>query len=180
MEHYEIERIRVDHSGLFTDLFEVCATARCRESGSQPWRLALRCEDLPKAGPGDRAFSLTWTTATEEAAGKAEGTYQERRMTEDAAIGVCAASFAVLDEGEITEVTQHGTGVDYWVDDRRAVLEVSGIRTGASADLNARHREKVQQLQSGSLFRSGKPGYVFVVQFGSKSARLDFHRPPGR
>jgi hypothetical protein len=118
---------------------------------------------------------LAWQSASGLDADKALSTYQGRRLTEDAAIGVCAAAFAALNEGEITEVTQHGTGVDYWVDNRRAVLEVSGIENGSPSALAKRHKNKVGQLQKGSLFKQGTPGYVFVVDFGQKKAILSHH-----
>ncbi len=84
-------------------------------------------------------------------------------------------AFAVLSEGEITEVTAQGTGVDYWVDDRRPVLEISGLVKGNAGAIGVRHSEKEKQLRKGSLFQAGFPGYVFVVDFGQKKSRLSYH-----
>jgi hypothetical protein len=97
-------------------------------------------------------------------------------LTEEAAIGLCAAAFAILYEGEITEVTTHETGVDYWVDERRAIVEISGIEKGDAGTLAKRHSEKESQLRNGSLFQAGFPGYVFVVDFGQKQSTLSYHR----
>jgi hypothetical protein len=177
LARYEIEQLQADHTGLWTRVLEVCAVARCRESGGQPWLLAIRCDHLPRVGRGRRSFSLAWKERTEREADRAEKTLQEKTVTEMAAIGVCAASFSVLGEGSITEVTQHGSGVDYWVDDRRAVLEASGVKAGAAEDMDKRHREKVQQLGRSLWFRMGKPGYVFVAVFSQKQARFSYHHP---
>jgi len=94
-----------------------------------------------------------------------------------AAIGVCAASLAVLREGSITEVTQRGSRIDYWLDDQRAILEVSGMWKGEASDIEARHREKARQLRASGLFRQGKPGYVFVVLFEGRVAHISHLRP---
>jgi hypothetical protein len=69
----------------------------------------------------------------------------------------------------------HGSGVDYWVDDLRAILEVSGIETGNQAGLKKRHKEKTDQLKKSSLF-PGTPGYVFVVAFGHKGAIFSYYK----
>jgi hypothetical protein len=173
---YEIEAIAVDHAALLAGNLEACAVVRCRESGASPWPLKNDCRNLLSDPSTTRTFELTWQPATERRANQAERMYQPNRLTEEAAIGVAAAAFAALAEGEITEVTQHGTGVDYWVDQRRAVLEISGIRKGSSDSSEARHAEKTRQLQRGSLYGLGYPGYVFVVAFGDHEAILSFHQ----
>ncbi len=175
MASYRIEAIRTDHPSLFTSNFEACAVARCRESGSSPWRLSNDCGGLPTNEDGVHLLALTWRSTTTQNAARAEKSYQDERVTEDGAVGVCAAAFAALAEGEITEVTHHGTGVDYWVGQRRAVLEVSGIRARSSDTLNSRHAEKKRQLLQGSLHQMGFPGYVFVVSFGDKKAKTSYH-----
>jgi hypothetical protein len=174
---YTIEQILLDHPGLFVGSFVVCAIVRCRENGTGPCAFGVRCEGLLRTGDGLHPLRLRWGKEAEKAADKAERTFQENRVTEDAAIGVCAAGFAVFKEGEITEVTLRGQGVDYWIDDRRAVLEVSGIRRGTADDLAKRHREKVQQLGNSSLFKMGKAGYVFVPCFSARLAVFSYHTP---
>jgi hypothetical protein len=172
---YDIEDIAIDHPALLTGNFEACAIARCRQCGPSPWSLLIHCRDLPKCGTRQETRDVAWQNASEAGADKAEKAYQGIRLTEDAAIGVCAAAFAALGEGRITEVTLHGTGVDYWVDDRRAVLEVSGIEKGSSSDLTTRHQVKTNQLKQGSLFNAGYPGYVFVTVFSQRQAVFSFH-----
>jgi len=176
LSKYDIEDIEVDHPALLTGNFEACAVARCRESGEQPWRLENDCRELPTGRTGIHLVDLTWWPATEANAAQAERTYQANRLTEDAAIGVCAAAFAALAEGEITEVTQHGEGVDYWIDDRRAVLEVSGIRTRSTDRLDDRRADKQEQFEGSTLRALGYPGYVFVVAFGEKRAIMSYRQ----
>lgn len=179
MPIYPIERIRADHPGISTSAFEACAVARCRANGPPPWRLEVRCEGLPGAGSGPRPIALTWQPSTEHEARKAEKAYQARRVTEDGAIGVCAAGFAALQEGRITEVCDHGSSVDFWVDGTRAVLEVSGLDVGGAPGLAARHRQKVRQAGRSSLGKLGFPGYVFVVAFQVRQALLTYHAGEG-
>jgi hypothetical protein len=139
--------------------------------------MAVTCLDLPRAGTGRQLVSLAWNRRAQEEGERVGQTFQELLLTEMAAVGVCAAALAALGEGAITEVTQHGSGVDYWVDDRRATLEVSGVKDGAAEGLDRRHREKIRQLMTSSLFAMGNPGYVFVVLFAQKGARFSYHHP---
>jgi len=177
MPDYEVEQLGHDHQELLTGSLEASLVARCRESGGPPWPLDLSLQRLPRAGTGVIRVSLRWGTELDDAARKAERTHPDTVITEWGAVGASAASFAALNEGEITEVTQFGTRVDYWVDDRRALLELSGIRRGEPSDLANRHRQKADQLQSSVLFKRGKPGYVFVILFSGKSALFTYWRP---
>ncbi len=177
MPEYEVEQLGRDHQELLTSSLGASLVARCREGSGPPWLLNLSLQRLPRAGTGGARVSLRWGTELDDAARKVERTHPDTVITELGAIGACAACFAALDEGEVTEVTQFGTRVDYWVDDRRALLEVSGIRRGEPSDLANRHREKADQLQSSDLFKKGKPGYVFVILFSGKSALFTYWRP---
>ena len=171
---YEIEALSVDHPALLTIHLEASTVARCRESSGSPWILRTRCERLPRTGNDTKHLRMTWQPSTESRAIRAERTHQANRLTEDAAIGVCAATFAALAEGEITEVTMHGTGVDYWVDKRRGVVEISGLRKGDVVDLQQRHAEKRNQLLQSSLRKLGYAGYIFAVSFQAREALLTY------
>jgi hypothetical protein len=174
---YDIENIGKDHPALLTGNFEACAVALC-SGGASPWPLEIEWHDLTKrpAGTvGPETCELTWQASSKTCADKARKTYQPKRLTEDAAIGVCAVAFTALKEGTIDEVTAHGTGVDYWVDDQRAVLEISGIEKGDDAELKKRHKDRTSQLKGGSLFKKIKSGYVFVVAFGRKKAIFSYY-----
>ena len=39
--------------------------------------------------------------------------------------------------------------MDYWVDNKRAILEVSGIENGTKAESNGRHVAKINQINAG-------------------------------
>ena len=173
--NYDIENVGIDHPALLSGNFEACTIARCRQAGPPPWALDLDCRGLPRYGTTKETCTLTWHGTSEKYADRAEKTYQAPRLTEDGAIGLGASVFAALKEGQITEVALRGTGVDYWIDDRRAVLEVSGIENGSSGDLAKRHRAKRNQVGQGSLHKAGFPGYVFVVDFGGKRAIFGYH-----
>ena len=116
MATYDVEDIGFDHPSLLTAHLEASVVARCRESRDRPWKCQNHCSPLPTAGTTIRDVDFEWQAATEGEAAQITTTHQANRVTEDAAIGACAAVFAALAEGEITEVTEHGTGVDYWVD----------------------------------------------------------------
>ena len=175
MLKYDIENLGVDHPALLTGNFQACAIARCRGVSASPYSLDIDCQNLLKGQMKAETCDIAWQKVSEANADKAKKTYQSLRLTEDGAIGLCAAAFVVLNEGEITEVSAQATGVDYWVDDRRAVLEISGIEKGNAGALGKRHFEKEKQLRNGSLFQAGFPGYVFVVDFGQKKSTLSYH-----
>ncbi len=175
MAQYWIENIGIDHPALQTGNLVACAIARCRQMSVSPYHMHIDCRNLCSRGTTSETCDVAWQEVSEASAVKAQSTYQPRRLTEDAAIGLGASALAVLAEGEITDVTAHGTGVDYWVDGLRAVLEISGIETGNSGALGKRHSEKEKQLRSGSLFQAGFPGYVFVVDFVRKKSILSYY-----
>ena len=62
------------------------------------------------------------------------------------------------------------------MDNKRAILEVSGIENGTKAESNGRHVAKINQMKRGTLFALGFPGYVFVMNFGLRDAILSYSR----
>ena len=98
--------------------------------------------------------------------------------TENGAAGV-AALLAIRETGyTIIERSLKGTGVDYWLGDgsdmsvleRKARLEVSGIRDGNDRDVRVRVRRKPNQTDPSDS--SGLPVYVIVVEFGRPLAEV--------
>ena len=77
----------------------------------------------------------------------------------------------------VIERSVKGTGIDYWMGDesdalsfeRKARLEISGIRSGSSSAVRDRVRQKLQQTtqSDGSL-----PAFVIVVEFGTPLAEV--------
>jgi hypothetical protein len=71
-----------------------------------------------------------------------------------------------------------GFGFDFWlgsIDDpqtlfqRKARLEVSGIRQGSQSILQSRVNMKLEQISPSDAL---SPGYVCVVEFGTPRARI--------
>jgi hypothetical protein len=117
----------------------------------------------------ERSFRLFWDQTSIPTAPPAIG---EQPLTEWAALGVACAvvwHFAGL---RLHAVAAQGDRVDYWVmrDNLEFGLEVSGT---ISADLQARHQEKVEQLLANPY---GADGYVVVVGFAARRLIISFHR----
>ena len=76
----------------------------------------------------------------------------------------------------VIERSRKGTGFDYWMGaeselpfERKARLEISGIRKGRNREVNARVKQKLKQIE-----RSGDSpaAYVIVVEFGTPLAEV--------
>lgn len=75
------------------------------------------------------------------------------------------------------ERSSKGNGIDYWLGEesdslsfeRKARLEVSGIRRGSNADIARRVREKLDRI---SLYAESLPAFVVVVEFSSPTAEV--------
>jgi hypothetical protein len=99
--------------------------------------------------------------------------------TEYGAYGVAALVMPYLTGLTVIErsVKGSGLGFDFWlgaVDDhqlfqRKARLEVSGIRRGTESQLQSRVRIKLKQITPSD---SVAPGYACVVEFGTPEARI--------
>nr|VFJ47776.1 MAG: hypothetical protein BECKDK2373C_GA0170839_101926 [Candidatus Kentron sp. DK] len=98
--------------------------------------------------------------------------------TEHGAYGIAALLIRHFSDCEVVERSRKGTGFDYWIgekggDDklfqRKARLEVSGIRKGTIGDIESRVRRKQEQTKrtAGTI-----PAIVAVVEFGRPHARL--------
>lgn len=175
MSQYRIEDITWDHPRILADLFVSPAISRCKKWSQQPFSLTVERRSLPTAGNGKSTIDFSWSLANEADADRVENTLQAQPLTEFASIGLCCAAFSYLNEGEITEVTKRGGGIDYWIDDRRAVLEVSGLDAGSSGALSRLHHRKESQLKGSGLFKFGYPGYVYVIVFQIRSSIFSYH-----
>lgn len=100
--------------------------------------------------------------------------------TEYGAYGIAALIMPHLTHLTIIErsVKGKGLGFDFWlgsVDDatplfqRKARLEVSGIRRGSAALMQSRVNMKLKQISPSDTVA---PGYVMVVEFGTPKARI--------
>lgn len=100
--------------------------------------------------------------------------------TEYGAYGIAALLMPYLTNLTIIErsVKGKGFGFDFWLGSindpttlfqRKARLEVSGIRRGSEAILQSRVKMKLKQISPSDLVA---PGYVAVVEFGTPQAQI--------
>ena len=129
---------------------------------------------LALSGQVNDAFELDWPPITDQAR---RGWNDPRRATEWGA----AAIAALLADGclpfTLIEASWQGTGFDYWLGEnseepfqRKARLEVSGVRDGDENDVKQRVADKLRQIDRSAHL--GLPGYVIVVEFSSPLAQL--------
>lgn len=100
--------------------------------------------------------------------------------TEHAAYGVAFLLIRDMTDYTIIRRSRKGTGFDYWIGKEesenglpfqdKARLEVSGIRKGNSADVNARLRQKLGQVKPSDHL--GLPAYIVIVEFGTPSSKV--------
>ena len=100
--------------------------------------------------------------------------------TEHAAYGVAFLLILDLTEYTVIERRRKGDGFDYWLGkgknedelpfQKKARLEVSGIRRGNHSRVWARVRQKLEQVKpSDSL---GLPAYIVVVEFSTPLSKV--------
>ena len=78
----------------------------------------------------------------------------------------------------VIERSRKGTRFDYLLGtkdspgpylQKKACLEVSGIRQGTDANIDSRVKEKLNQIRRSDIML---PGYVVVVEFGAPKAKV--------
>jgi len=95
--------------------------------------------------------------------------------TEHAACGVALLLVCDLTEYTVILPSRRGTGFDYWLGEKgdeeelplqkKARLEVSGIRRGNYSVVKARVKQKLKQVERSDSFLY--PAYIVVVEFGA-------------
>jgi hypothetical protein len=95
---------------------------------------------------------------------------QRGAIVEYAAVAAAFLMVTNLAQRNITEVTMRGDKADYFLDERKYLLEISG--TANAEHLTSRHNEKVRQLQANPF---EKDGYVFICCFSNQKAKFSFH-----
>jgi hypothetical protein len=119
-------------------------------------------------------YSMNWPAITQQAR---KSLNDPNEATEWGAVGV-AILLAKSELGySVLERSRKGTGFDYWIGDetelpfdRKAKLEISGIRKGSNLDVKARVREKLKQV---ARFGHSPTAYVIVVEFGTPLASCE-------
>lgn len=98
--------------------------------------------------------------------------------TETAAYGISILIIDANTELTVVERSRKGGGFDFWLGrkdapgpyfERKARLEVSGIRCGTDGAINSRIKMKMDQTKrsDGSF-----PAYIIVVEFGAPKAKV--------
>lgn len=126
-------------------------------------------------GDSPGQMEVNWDQVTEQR----RRTYADlQEATEWGASGVAIVIICMHTGRIVVERSRKGGGFDYWLgkeDDgnlfqNKARLEVSGILKGDLAKIEARLRQKVEQVSPSN--GSGTPVYISIVEFGEPRARM--------
>lgn len=119
-------------------------------------------------------FPLIWEPLTD----RADRCYRdEEEATEHGAYGIAVLLILAVTDLTIVERSVKGTGFDFWLgkpDDgplfqKKARLEVSGIRSSDEAGVRRRLSRKVEQTKRSDT--TSLTAYIIVVEFGTPQAR---------
>jgi len=104
----------------------------------------------------------------------------EQVTTEHGACGVAVLLIKTFTEYTVIERSRKGTGFDYWLGhqednavlpfERKARLEVSGIRKGMEQKVKSRVQTKLKQTNPSD--GNGLPAYITVVEFSIPRAEV--------
>ena len=132
--------------------------------------------ELRARGDVDRAYEVVWPLVTIQSL-RSWG--DDREATEDGASGVAVMLVELETPYSAIRRSRTGTGFDYWLGDpsdvtlqRKARMEVSGVRRGDRRRVRARVREKLNQTKASDAEYGDLPAYVIVVEFGTPLAEV--------
>lgn len=148
------------------------AAAVCLDEQGHSGKIALQTEGIQ---PGE--IELAWDNVNDI---MRRFNADQEVATEYGAYGIAALIMPYLTNLTVIErsVKGKGFGFDFWlgsVDDpgrvfqRKARLEVSGIRKGTEAVVQSRVNIKLRQISPSDAVA---PGYVSVVEFGTPRVRI--------
>jgi len=148
------------------------AAAVCLDAQGHPERVVLQIDSIQSC-----TIELQWD-AIDETIRRFNA--DQEVATEYGAYGIAALIMPRLTNFTVIErsVKGKGFGFDFWlgsIDDpdtlfqRKARLEVSGIRKGSEALLQSRVNMKLKQISPSDTLA---PGYIAVVEFGTPKARI--------
>ena len=122
----------------------------------------------------DDELRLSWPQITEQV----RRTWNDPEEATEYGATAVAVLLARQELGYLAiERSSKGTGIDYWLGEesdalsfeRKARLEVSGIRRGSDADIARRVRERLERI---SLHVELLPAFVVVVEFSMPVAEV--------
>lgn len=118
-------------------------------------------------------YQLHWTPST----ARDSRMWQPNQATEWGAGAVAILLVKSATPYQDFEAATQGTGIDFWLGDgsdilfqRKARLEISGIRNGSDADIARRSAAKLGQTRQSDAAQI--PAYVVVVEFGRPLAEV--------
>ena len=149
------------------------AAAVCLQDQGHSSGVAMQANGL-----GARAYALEWSPVSED-------TFptwaDEPFATEQGAYAIAILLLEQVFNLIPIERSRKGTGFDYWLGQldakgqatgffqRKARLEVSGIRRGSRRQIAQRLRRKLKQVQKS---HRSLPGYAVIVEFGEPFATV--------
>jgi hypothetical protein len=148
------------------------AAAVCLDDQGHPERVALQIDGIQSC-----AIELQWN-AIDDTIRRFNA--DQEVATEYGAYGIAALIMPRLTNLTIIErsVKGKGFGFDFWLGSinekdplfqRKARLEVSGIRKGSESLMQSRVNMKLRQISPSDTVA---PGYIAVVEFGTPKARI--------
>ena len=122
------------------------------------------------------SYSAKWPLITDQTR---RSWNDEQEATEDGASGVAILLVELETPYSVIRRSRKGTGIDYWLGyasdstfQRKARMEVSGIRKGNPREVMARVRQKLNQTRASDPIYRDLPAYVIVVEFGTPRAEV--------
>ncbi len=157
---------------IIPEWYIVCAqgAAMCLEVNHFNGKVLLTIE-----GAHEAQVELSWTPLSDEV----------KDMNDDLMYAIergayCIAFLAVhqLSPFKILRQARRGTGFDYWLTDKTATfpfqetgrLEVSGILNGGKGQINARIKQKEEQITQSSAL--GLPAYIVITEFSHPISKM--------
>ena len=130
---------------------------------------------LTVVGGKRTGYMLTWLSVSKDGADNAWN--DDVYATEHGAVGIAILLIREETEYEVIQSSRRGTGFDYWLGQRderpfqrKARMEVSGIRRGDLRARRRRVREKLAQMSPSDDLNL--PGYAVVIEFGQPAAEI--------
>lgn len=141
-------------------------------SGRQTTEFSVTLENIGTSETRTHRLYLVWDGAD---AMRRLSPVQSRPITELAACGIACAVLWHYTGWRVLTTANEGQGFDYWVTDevRLQGMEVSGTQLDEASEMQARHREKCEQLVSSLPVG----GYVVVVGFARREIIMSYHAP---
>ncbi len=148
------------------------AVAVCLDDQNHPYRVTLQIDGIQ-----DTEVELQWN-AIDDTIRRFNA--DEEVATEYGAYGIAALLMPYLTGLTVIErsIKGKGFGFDFWLGSidnpdtlfqRKARLEVSGIRKGSESIIQSRVKIKLEQISPSDTL---SPGYVCVVEFGTPRTRI--------